>query len=477
MPHSSLHQFVRRLLSARHMTMMDMCQLLGYRSQTSLVRIMQGKVRHESLDAFAQKLRSCRKISLTADESRQLDELVELHNTDSSTAQALTSIRRLLCGLPEENTEPPQLKLSNGTSVNIFTHFCTAKIRRVFILNCEHVSIFHDLALLMEQQGFTIEHYMFSSPAVLRSVHTLQAIMPVVFNEGYTGWVYRIPKEPSNTTRGLMTSDMMIVERDSDDGRLLSETIVFNSNSTGIVLQQLASIDMLQQLLPAKSQMLTIKIDPSDTGDSLAYLDFCADLEHNHAVYRLKPDVGMDQIPVDILKAAVADSAPDELLSLLDQLADCFSRRHLNLLERRQPQYHIMKRKAIMQFAQTGRMSDHLWCCRAFTMEERAEIFTYIRDVLMTRPSIHIRFLKDDDFLLEQEIVLYEGVGLSLIKPDTNYNWTQTHAEVLITHHEFLTTFKHFYTYSLLRYHVDSEETSLMFLNQMIDYCHSNIKR
>lgn len=471
MPDSSISNYIRRLIASRKMTMMSLCQLLGYRSQTSLVRIMQEQVRHDSLVAFAHKLRTCAKLNLSAEERKKLDELVELHNADSNTTQALASIRRFLSTLPNENAAPPHLLLQDRSQVGVIAHFGTLRIRHVFILNCEHVSIFNDLALLMSRQSFTIEHYMFSSPSVLRSIHTLQAIMPVVFSTQYSAWAYRMPKEPSNTSRGLITSDMIVVEYQREDGSVGYEAIVFTSNTCGTVLQDVFSLDTLYLMLPRKEDMLSLKLDPASLGDLLMYLDFCADLEHNHAVYRLKPDVGMDQIPVGILKNAVMDSAPAEMLGMLDQLTSRFLQRQKNLLERKQPQYHIMKRKAMWQFAETGRMSDHLWCCRSFTRAERAAIFTFIRDELMTRPSIHIHILRDDDFLFEQEIVLYEGVGLSLIKPDTNYDWAQKHAEVLITHHEFLTTFRQYYTQSLLRYHVESEADTAALLTELIDFC------
>lgn len=182
------------------------------------------------------------------------------------------------------------------------------------------------------------------------------------------------------------------------------------------------TLDELRYFFPPQDQLHPVRLVlPENT--LLGYSRFCAELEKDCAVYRLKPDIGFDQIPVHLLQRAIADHVDRAQLLELKPMGDIARKRQQMLLNQTLPIYHVMKRRAMWQFVKTGRTSDHVWCCRSFTMEERLEILLYIRQQLMSKPNIHLHFLKDDSVLRDDEFVLYEGKGLFVVKPGTDYDW------------------------------------------------------
>lgn len=382
----------------------------------------------------------------------------------------MLSLRRLLCGKPAASSVPPVLYTTENVQQTFTGHFGAVKLRRMLILNCERVSVFHDISLLLANQPFEITHYMYASQDVTHTVRALHAALPILYSPNYSGFSYLLPSDPDHVVRGLMTSDLIACEYTGADFALHQELIVFDSSYSGRSCMLNGGLDALYALLPSKESMQPVHV-PAPGDDLLAYNGFCAELEKNHAVYRIKPDLGLEQIPVNLLEPAVRDAAPAEVLAFLGPLTDMFAKRQQNVLTKSQPQYHVMKKNALARFVQTGRTSDHLWCCRSFTMEERAQILIYLRDQLLALPNFHLYLLRDDDALRDDEVILYDGIGLSLIKPGTDYGLEQSHTEILITQKEFLNVYKRFFTESILGYRVETEAVTRIFLDKLISRC------
>lgn len=475
MSQSAIDSFVRQLIRTRKLTLNEFCQILGYKSQTSLTRIMQGSANHKSILAFADKLRTCPKLALNRHELSLLDDLIELREQGSDDFEAMLTLRKLLRGVPAMGYTPVSLSLADGSFISLIARYSALSLKRLLILNCENVAVFHDLALLVSQHQIPIEHYSFFDSSFQHIVRTLHAYMPILYQPGYTGYSWHIPDAPGNAPRGLITTDLIVCEYLDAQGLPVSDVIVFHKRTEGRLTTLHANLDFIRHLLPTVEAMTPIRLDTGVFGsDMTAYNQYCATLERDHAVYRIKPDIGAEQIPVHLLRRAVGDMAPPELCDSLEPLAQVFHERQQNILTKTEAQYHIMKKSALMRFAKTGKTSDHLWCCRAFTPMERAEILHFLRDQLLTMPTFHLYFLKDDDALLNDEVILYEGKGLSMIKPGTDYDLSQSHAEILITQPQFLEAYKRFYLSSILRYRVESQHFTQRYLDELIAMCESN---
>ncbi len=469
---TEIDNFIRQLYRSRHMSLMDLARMLGYKSQTSLTRIMQQTANRESLLKFADKLQSCKALALTLEERTILDDLVERRDFGDERFAAMRGMRELLRGEPLTYAAPLQLDylLGNKASTSFLGHFSTLRLRRIFILNCEYVPIFQDIALLMGQHDFPVIQYMYASEDVPHTVRAIHAALPMLFATNYSSYSYRMPDSPGRTVRGLITSDLVAYEAVTADNRPANGVIVFASPSRGLVYPNHESIDSMMKMLPTIDLMQPVRIPTTAEQDLLAYSCFCADLERGHATYCIKPDLGLMHLPVDILEKAVRDAAPPEVLRHLPELVQITKRRHQDMLEKSVPQHLVMKRGALLHFVNTGRFSDHLYCCRAFVPAERTAILRYLRDTLMALPDFHVYLLKNDDAFTDNEVTLYGDTGLSFIKPGTDYDWSRSHAEILVTQPEFLQVFQHFFTDSILRCRVEKQSVTIDFLDALIEY-------
>lgn len=473
MKYHAIDSYIRQLQRSHGLTLQELSAQLGYKSPTSLARLMQETSTFESLQKFTQRLRSCTSLKLSQEEDSQLYDLVELYDVGGEDYNVMLSLRRLLRGEPLTSAGQLMLQLPDGTSRSFLAHYGAVDIKRMLIVNSEQVPIFHDLSLLLSNNPFKITRILYTDHSALHIVHSLHAAMPILYNRAYNSYSYPLNPDPPATTRGLITSDMMLCEYERN-GKPHHELVVFTEPNRGQVLQHSVTLDELRRFFPPQDQLRPVRLVlPENT--LLGYNRFCAELEKDCAVYRLKPDIGFDQIPVHLLRRAIADHVERSQLLELKPMGDITRKRQQMLLNQALPIYHVMKRSAMWQFVKTGRTSDHVWCCRSFTMEERLEILLYIRHQLMSKPNIHLYFLKDDSVLRDDEFVLYEGKGLFVVKPGTDYDWQNAHAEIMITQSEFLKVFRRYFAESTLRYRVESAEASAAAFDEMIDYCRHSL--
>lgn len=471
----AVDRYVRRLQNARGLTLQDLSRMLGYSSQTSLTRIMQETASRASLLKFTDRLRSCERLALTRAERNQLDDLIELHDIGGEDFETMLKLRQILRGEPADDGRSFRLIGRDGSATTFLAHFAGKRIRRMLLLNSERAPIFQDLALLLESGSFDLEHLQYVKNGAMHTVQSLHAAMPIIYSPHYVARTFSYD-ESVDMPRGLMTSDILFCEYETAEGSSVNDMIVFDSLCTGQQQFISSSIDDVMRFLPDRRLMRDMRICIADV-DLMQYNAFCAALERDHSVCRIKPDLALEQIPLEILEKAVADCAPAELQQEMRTLVAAMRERQRNNMEKDAPQYHIFKRGAMLRFARTGRLSDHIWCCRAFTAEERVRILRYLRDTLMALPGFHLYFLKDDAALREDEIVLYEDRGLSIIKAGTDYDMSARHSEILITQPEMLKVFKCFFMESTLRYRVESAEASAAEIDRLIALCSEEDQR
>lgn len=464
-----MKSYIRQLVYSRGMTLSRLTSMLGYSSQNSLTRLMNDCANSASLQQFAKRVHTCKELNLTRAESSLLDDLIELHDIGDDF-NTMVSMRRLLRGEAVVYQEKLSVYGLEGCRESFMAHFGALKIRRMLLLNSETTEIFGDLANLMQEKGFPVEHLMYTRGEPYHMVSCLRAIMPLLFLSGYRGYTYSFTYDPAAHTRGAMTSDLLICEYEAADGSIRSEMTLFTSPCRGEMMPLSISMEQAMRMIPDRSLLQPVRKEIEDS-DLLKYAEFCADLERGRVVCRIKQEPGIEQIPYHIMERSIIDKVPKDMLPELYLIGQVFIKRQQDMQDKDVQQYHIFKLGAMRRFIETGRLSDHLWCCRPFTPSERLEILCFIRYTLMEKDNFHLRFLKNDDAVRIDEIVLYEDYGLSIIRPDTDYEPGKSHMEVLITQPEFLRFYKRFFLESTMRYRVGSREDAFRDMEILIEEC------
>lgn len=472
MKYPDICSYIRQLQQSRGLTLHDLSRLLGYSSPTSLTRLMQASANRASLQQFADRLRACSAMHLTRRESIELDDLIELHDIGEDYG-TMISLRRLLRGEPVD-TQPPVICDPQGNCCSFLPHMASRRIRRMLLINGELLGLFNDLALLMEQGGFPVEHYLYSGTTAMHTVRSVRATLPMLHSPRYNSYTYRINLDPTTTTRGLIMSDMMIYDYTAEDGREQSEIIVFTTPFRGELLQTSTCVADFGRLLPPRSEMRPI-FQHVRCADLLEYNRLCMELEQDRLVCAIKSDLCIAHLPLQVLRQAILDHAGLALQGLRQEMEQTFMQRQHNMLNKAAPQYHILRRGAMQRFAATGLLSDNLLLCRPFTMAERVMILRFLRQTFMNSKNFHMCFLKDDESLRCDEIVFFADRGLSISKPDTSVMDLSGDAEILITDPDLLKVFKRFIFESTLRYRVDSEDDARAFIDQLISECEAQL--
>ena len=117
------------------------------------------------------------------------------------------------------------------------------------------------------------------------------------------------------------------------------------------------------------------------------------------------------------------------------------------------------------RFARTGRIADHFWGMRPFTVQERLCILRQLKEHAQNNPYLQLYVLKGDRF--GDHIVYYfEGKGILIIDPTTNYDLSGYYSELLIVHPGILKLYKAYFTGGILKHFVQPAGAEQALLQQ-----------
>lgn len=475
-----MKQFVQMLQKSRSLSIADLSLLLGYKSPTSVMRIVQDKANADSVSRFCQLLKENEDIALTDEEAEQLDRILEKKRLGSSEYAATDILRQLLKEDPIM-ADPVLASAQTGERQTMLERYLPMKDLFITVINCEAVPLFGALEQLTSKGIARVEHYLFSDQSLIRTVMTIRSVLPILHDEAYFGaTTYCTREEILSSPRGILLADVMLCEY-ALDGTPFYDLVIFQKDGEGMRFTfpgSGATVHRMLQCVKDGAQPIRNAGMDGFGDDYVAYVRYCADLEKDRAVYRIKPDFGMEQVPLHAWLRAFAQGpvAGDESLSgQMNDLAELFRQRQTNALNKKQAQHHVFKQRAVWKFVRTGRLSDQFWAFGSLTMPERLETLENLLDQHTNNPYFHLYFLKDDDAMRDDEFVCYDGAGLSIIKAGTDYDLTGRHSETLVTQTEFLKIYRNFFLHSILHYNVQPEYKTRKLLLEMIEYCKTHM--
>lgn len=479
MIHQSMRKFVKLLKSNHGLTQADVTKLLGYRSTTSLVRMMNNQANAETLNKMAKKLRSSSRITLTEDENILIDDILEQADMmEDEDYSAMLQLREMMRG-DRESRPPITLTMAeSGETDSLTERYYGVRQMRMLVINCEQTPLLQQLAQSPPCEDFHVLHYLYMDQHSYHTVQAVRALLPILYSGHYEGYSLMLDADSAQHPQGLMRADLYVCDYVTQDGSTRHELVVFQKDTNGTLVENICSLSQIKSMLPTGKPFTPIHF----TGTTLTpanyreYCQFWQMLENGRAVYRIKQDIGFEQLPVPVLKKAVLENPlpePFDKEHLYFEYEAIFRKRQEQMLHNAQPQRHVMKKQGMWQFLKTGRLSDHFWACRTFTMEERAQSVEYLLWQMDHRPDFKVYFLKSDSDLRDDEFLLYDDIGLTIIKPGTNYHLGHGHEETLIAQPEFLAFFRRFYTDSILRYHTLPEAQSKTILKEMLQWCYA----
>ena len=442
-----MEHFIDRIMADHDISFIDLVNRLGYRSKTSLERIIKGTVRPDTIRRFEQAMVSA--FDLSAEEKALLTECVQKSIYGEEQYRVHQAMLDFIQGCADTGKALRIIDLQTGQEIDMGAFCGRFRAFQLTIVNCQYVNaLFDHVHLLLQQGNVTVQHFIYDDDDDVRTIRSTSALMPLFYEKGYMGYIHR-RNSIRDQDSGWNDGDWVIASMVDAEGGKRSFMILFTDSESGTLMEiPFMDEERIKRMGLDKQLCRPIKRQYFDCGafeDYVTYSSNYAALERNRTVLKIKPDIGVDQIPAWILKKAVQEGpvpADDQFSEVLDRLEAVYRERYRNSFTKHRHCHTIMKRGAMRRFALKGKTTDHFWMMRPFTPGERAIILTELLRQQQENPYVHFYFLKDDSALRDVEIAYYEGEGMLILDAETDYNLEQGHSEMMITHERMLSIFK-----------------------------------
>lgn len=474
-----MKEYIRHFLQAKELTLPALAEKLGYKSKTSLDRMMNGNVRESSLKKFERAMLAS--FPLTTEEKAELHAAVRIAQNGRSAYLVEKEMLAILQGneLPQED-ELTLRRADTGERVDLRFRLLASQKIYAMVLNCQYVSpLFGLLQELLDLEDNHVLHYLYVNQDQVRTMRSIHALMPLLYKPGYQA--FTCMAKQADDRCGMNEADVAVFRYQGADGSFEQDLLVFQSSHSASLLP-LPKLDPLcmQALFLAGQQYSSIKITYpkcSSPEDYIRYSSEAAQLEYNRSVWKIKPDLCLDLIPPPVLEAAMLRGPfghqPDvrylETISLLRQV---YLKRFHNTFSKKKHCFTLLKRGAMNRFVRTGRTTDHFWGMDCFTPEERVRVLQELLRQQTENPYVHLYFLENDDTVRNMELVYYEDQGLLMLETDTDYQLTRQ-ADIMITHRELQCLFRSFFMNILLKEYALPEKQTPAILNELIQKAQS----
>ncbi len=430
---------IRELAEKRGLSLEVMAQLLGYRSPTSLKRIMNERVRPSTLNDFAQRMEA--HMDLSAAESAALDRAVRIRRYGESRVLEWEAFHSFLQGetLPEAEAllaEDPE----SGAAVPLVRRYAGREDLRLMLVNCVYPEVFSLLRKLLSEGDAEAKHVIVAPLHGTGNAYIMTLLSTVLRLQSYHGYIMEYPREAGGVhVRGPWGADLLLASWKEPGGGEATELLTFRTQNRAVAIPLRMEGEALRRLLSGFGpELKTVKRSWHAMGsmeDYISYSEDLAALEKDAEIFEIKPDPCLIYIPAEIQRAALEEGPiPAELLvPVMDPLFKTAQARNRNILTKRKATHSILKKGAMRQLALTGKTMDHFWGFRPYTKEERLRIFGVLLEQAQENRYVHLYLLREDDALRDMNLTIFGARGILICEKDTGYDLGGGHSDLLLT--------------------------------------------
>ena len=480
------------LMEQRGLSASHLAELLGYKSKTTLLRVLQGKAGMRCIGNVYTDLCRCSALQLTQAEEDRLHVAYQVELWGLEDYQARLEMWRLL---RKNETEPLSMHLSapdgSATSLEAFlndfvpegeTGSVPVRSLEILLLSGCYTSVMHILAGILERLGKRVhitQLFMLNGDTA-RTVRLIRNIMPTLGYHCYEAYYVSLNDiVPDPIYSGSGTGKAMAVRAVTADGTVREYQILMQEEKSGIVLEapgvwnhwRQFTAPYLSRATPLKAALPTVK-------DYIGLLEYYGETERNREILIYKSDIYFNHIPTDILLHALTDSLSsttmpadgEAILQDLPRLRVLQEKRYQNAMAKRQPTHWVASARVLQQFARTGVLNDHFFAMRPFTGEERLRIFRHLLNEAQNNPYFFLYLLREEEeeSFVDLEATYLDGVGFQLTSYGADYCLSEGWTETMLTEESFCALYKEFFMEELLVNHTCPREQSIPLLEEII---------
>ena len=447
-------------------------QIIGFRSDNQMTRVTQRKVSPRKMLEFGQLLlEHAAEIQLTEEEQRTIAHAMENISVGHENMYAFDHFSPLLLSQTQCKTmRPIQIYSSSGEKLGTLAEIlCGAQQVNAVVLNCTNAPVLATLAQGASKTMLTVDYYYLAESSVMRTVSVLEATWPHMFCPWFHP--HSVHLQECRLSAGLWGADIFFLRIASDAPNVPAGI----AGRWGMFILQAPQRALLCEISCAPETLLQRKdvicrslYNDAAQGDYVQYLQYIRTLEHQHRIFRIKPDIGFELIPIDIQIAALeGTSFRSDYEQLVEPVTQIARQRYQESKRKTSRQYHVVSKDAMLRFAQTGILSDHFWGFRPYTCEERLRIFEELLHRMTSSTLFRLRFLREDTVLKPREVIWYEDYGVCILMENSDYRMGE-HQELMLRDQLFSEWFSSLFRDHFCDKYTYSDKESIMMMENII---------
>lgn len=432
---------------------------MNEKSRTVIVRLMKDESGYKSCAAFWDRFQKAFP-NLSAEERSKFEKSIEVEKHGLERYQIHALFQSQLIDGPEP---APVSELADRIADWAGGRFC-----RLLALGCFDAETLSAFQKLLERPdiNLTIEQHVLEEDTPLLYFSFWDGIR-LHFDPHYRLYLYKCGCSKEKT--GVCAQNVLLLCRQDGRQKLLRrngdvwQDMEWSGEPdlTGLYTGILKGTETLQETF----------LNFFGADDLAKFMFTCTAKERNRVIYQLKEDIGVEFLPVELLRTLLNDQAAAiglEWEKNGNEIRALFFSRFQNLYQKNQPTYLTITRGGMEQFMRTGCLSDHVACFRPFTPEERKWVVEFICAQAEKCPSFSLRFLKSKR-KIPMTLVGIEEEGLVVCPSDTRYRLAEHYREVFVTNKTVLEYYNSFYRDVLWPEWTESQEDTLKELRRMKD--------
>ena len=402
---------------------------LGYKSKTSVLRVLQDRCADESRKAFAETLRP----RLSPEWRIRLDRALAANRIGPVRFAMYEVIRnRMLSGSsPEEMVREDAVSADLAAGVK-------AKGGTLLILGCPGRCAFSLAATLAAlNPAVTVTHYMTREELAASPVQ-MDGLLSRLGHPAYDAAL--LAAAPRPTPPDIPWNLAVYLSPEGSGSRFLYP------DGSGNCAEGVANPEQLASLAARIRQMPGTKLFHGEElrrgNEYILFLREAYQLEAGRGLAAMKPTPGIQMIPAGEVEASFSDFLSDHfdpVVAARETLISLHKRRIENFYHRRKRTLLLLNRGEMIRFAREGVLSDQFYFCRPYTPAERVRILQALARFGGEKQN-EIRFLPDSSWRVSFEA--YEGRGVLLYSSYTRYyTGSENYRELFLPGQEFAELF------------------------------------
>lgn len=467
---STFGECLEALMHAKGLSTQRLAELTGYKSKTSIARILREECVQEGRERLFQKMDALG--LLTEQERQSLQCALETSRLGKRRMAARLRLRRLLTGAKATETLDEAL-------AQCLEGLRTARAAQILLVNCCHPALAERLGeILAQRPAHTLEHFVTIGPCEEQMMEALCAVLSLAYLRAYSCAVRDVNREiPAAAGR-----EILCFSAQNRDGASTDTLVLFDGDGKAMVHTQPASQGLFGFLKRAVAgqgyrQVIETYQQQESPEAFVSSIRFCTELERSKPACIIKPGPCLNEVASGFLRAALLEGGvlryfPEwnerQVRALLEEFLYFHARRFENSFYGAHARRQIMSPRAVRHFALTGRFEAPFLAIRPFAVRERIAILEHFERAMEKNSGFSMRLWNEEsDFAME--VHCFENSSILAVPAELSSSVNVYYPAVTLRHPRLAALFTECFEDDLLRNSTLSEQESLGYISGLLD--------